>query len=74
MFRRKRRCPQPWGDPEGVKQAEQELRVSEAAHAKTVKEVIVPLRRIREQNNVTAMAKALLDEGRGRGNAGAVSH
>jgi hypothetical protein len=58
------------GDPEGVRRARDILEASRRRHAAAVREEIVPLRRIREQNNVTAMARHLLGRG---GNSGSES-
>ncbi len=58
------------GDPEGVRRAQDILEASRERHAAAVREEIVPLRRIREQNNVTAMARHLLGRG---GNGGTES-
>jgi len=53
-----------------VRRAQDILEASRERHAAAVREEIVPLRRIREQNNVTAMARHLLGRG---GNGGTES-
>ncbi len=59
--------PVPERDTEGIRRAREAREDSERAYRETITEVIVPLRRIRQKNNVTAMATELLRQGRGSG-------
>ncbi len=65
--------PVPDSDAEGVTRAQAQAQEARERLVRDEEKVAQPLREFRRRNNVTAIARRLLQEGKGSNGAGAIS-
>lgn len=66
--REKEASVQPLGDPEGVARAERALHESQTSWKRTKTEIWEPLEELRARNNVTGLARSIVNRNSGGSN------